>query len=531
MDANVHAAGNQSNFLQMNFRTLVVIGLIVMGIHPTSVLGGGTIPMNRTIEKDVVALHDLGYLDELFIGFRPYSRMEISRKLVNLRHEIGQSQYRGNFHPASFLILDRLEQELQEELRSIRESTGVESGIKDVLFQALFLDGAFSSGGLDRGQSIKNFEGRPYEKGANFYTGISVALPLGGKLLLFLGPEFQYVEGDVPDTKEIKRVRLQEGYLKYHTSFAEFQAGKVPLWWGQGIGGSLILSNNMEPPTMIRLYKESPFIIPLPFQKKGLMTYDFFVSRLEKERELPEPIFWGLRIGFKPHPLLEIGLARTAMMGGGDRPVTLETVYRSFLGIGENTSSEAGNQIGGIDMRFRGRLWDRPLTIYGELYGEDEAGGLPSSYAYLAGVHLLEIPFFQGNSLWLEYANNTGLFEKSPGIWYRHHLYTDGYTYKGRIMGHGMGSDADDLILRWEIYLLRKGKVFLGFERNRFNLFDPEEGEIIDYFTGMDYPLKGKIRLALGYILQRAVHIDNIDHQDTMNHEIWFSMQFHPAGF
>jgi len=261
------------------------------------------------------------------------------------------------------------------------------------------------------------------------------------------------------------------------------------------------------------------------------MTYDFFVSRLEKERELPQPIFWGLRIGFKPHPLWEIGLARTAMMGGEGRPVTLETVYRSFLGLGENTPSEAGNQIGGIDMRLRGRLWDRPFTIYGELYGEDEAGGLPSKYAYLTGVHLLEIPFFRGNSLWLEYANNTGFFEKAPGIWYRHHIYTDGYTYKERIMGHGMGSDADDLLLRWEVYLLCKGKVFLGVERNRFNLFDPHKGEMTDYFAGMDYPLRGGKSLTFRYTFQRGVHLDNMDHQDTANHELWFSMHFHPAGF
>jgi hypothetical protein len=48
--------------------------------------------------------------------------------------------------------------------------------------------------------------------------------------------------------------------------------------------------------------------------------------------------------------------------------------------------------------------------------------------------------------LWVEYATN--YHTDFPGVWYTNHVYTQGYTYNGRIIGHYMGADASDLFLK-----------------------------------------------------------------------------------
>src|SRR3569832_190428 len=78
--------------------------------------------------------------------------------------------------------------------------------------------------------------------------------------------------------------------------------------------------------------------------------------------------------------------------------------------------------------------------------GEDEAGGLPSKDFAMAGVEVWGAWGNHGAS-WrahAEYADtavNGLLGDPVFGITYRHHLYTDGDTYRGRVIGHSLGGD------------------------------------------------------------------------------------------
>lgn len=476
------------------------------------------IPLHSSLEEDIQTLHSLGYLDEIFSGSRPYYRMEVARAAVKMN---------GVEHPAIIkLLLKRIERELKEEIALLQGTRPKSLELKQIKIQSVVLDGQFSNGGLNRLQSIKYNNGRDYENGLNLYGGISLLARSGDSTLLYLEPEFQYAERDSTAADELYRLRVREGYFKYHTQYSDIMIGNVPLWWGQGYNGALILTDNIEPLTMFRFYKEEPFSFSLPFHQKGTLTYDFFVSRLEEDRELPHPLFWGMRVGFKPIPSWEIGIARTAMLGGGDRPLTLKTFAKSFTSLGENTDSEAGNQIGGFDTNFKGHLWLQPFNIYAELYGEDEAGLLPSRYAYLTGLHLPDIAGLPGNSLRIEYANSTGWPHKIQGLWYTHHIYTDGYTYKGRIIGHGMGSDADDFLIKWEKYFSADAKGSLSYERTRVGLFNPAIWEARDYSAGVELRLRERIELIVSYTFQKVDNFDFSPDKDSQNNEVWVKASF-----
>ncbi|MDD5435525.1 MAG: capsule assembly Wzi family protein [Nitrospira sp.] len=487
------------------------------------------IPLHSSLEEDVQTLQGMGYMDEVFTGFRPYSRLEIARAFIRLRDRLSEFPLEDITRQKRVsAILERIERELKKEIDMSGGSVRPSVEINQVEVQSVFLDGTFTNRGTKKestfqGLSIKNNEGRPYENGLNIYGDITLTSQPADSILLYLNPEVQYLQQDVKNESEIDRMVIQEGYVKYHTSLSDIMVGKVPLWWGQGYNGALLLSDNIEPLTMIRLYKESPYEISLPFKQKGLISYDFFVSRLEHNRELPDPIFWGLRLGFKPVSSWEIGIARTAIFGGGDRPVNLHSIFNSVTGLGENTSKEAGDQIAGFDTSYKGRLWKQPFLIYAEMYGEDQAGLFPSKYAGILGLHLPEIFGLNGNALRVEYADDSGLkarVEKGmEGVWYNHHIYTDGYTYKGRIMGHGMGTDADNFLAKWEKYLSADAKGFLSFERNRLGLFQPSHWEIRDYSAGIELnPGRGR-ELNLRYTLQKVYNADFNPGKDYDNHE------------
>lgn len=496
--------------------------LLSIALFPVSAFAGEAgisyhIPLHSSLEEDIQTLYSLGYLNGIFYGFRPYSRMETARAVLKLRGRLSGSD------PAIHIILNRIERELKEELELLSGSSGFSDGIKQVQVQTIFLDGRFSDGGLDSIQSLKNIAGRPYENGLNLYGSLTFVTRMGDSSLLYLYPEFQYAERNVSGEDSLYLLKLQEGYLKYHTSVSDFMFGNVPLWWGQGFNGALLLSDNISPLTMVRIYKESPFTFSLPFHQNGSLTYDFFVSRLEGNRELPYPVLWGLRIGFKPIPSWEIGIARTAMFGGGDRPVNLKTIFNSFTGQGENTPKEAGNQIAGGDTNFKGHLWNQPFMIYGELYGEDQAGIWPSKLADIVGLYLPEIAGLPGNSIRVEYSEDTSL-PKKESVWYRHHIYSDGYTYHGRIIGHSMGTDADDFLLRWDRYVSVNAKGFISLERNRIKLLDSVHREARDYTAGVEFRLGNRKELAVKYTLQKVDNFNSQPGQDFENHEVWVNL-------
>ena len=80
------------------------------------------------------------------------------------------------------------------------------------------------------------------------------------------------------------------------------------------------------------------------------------------------------------------------------------------------------------------------------MIGEDEAGGFPSRYLAQFGIEGSGISRDQYSYRWFaEVAGTSCDVVKSTvlyGCGYRHGIYQSGYTYRGRIIGHGLDNDA-----------------------------------------------------------------------------------------
>jgi len=99
----------------------------------------------------------------------------------------------------------------------------------------------------------------------------------------------------------------------------------------------------------------------------------------------------------------------------------------------------------GYDMRLRSPWRALPLVFYTQWIGEDEAGGLPSKFI---GQFGLESWGSAGRAGWrarFEYSDTACMFSRQEpefGCAYRNSIYPQGYTYRGRIIGHSMDNDS-----------------------------------------------------------------------------------------
>jgi hypothetical protein len=175
-------------------------------------------------------------------------------------------------------------------------------------------------------------------------------------------------------------------------------------------------------------------------------------GQLVEERAVPNAQFFGMRINFRPLKSLEIGLSRTAQWCGDDRPCGLSTFLDLLLGKdnvgdgGTTEDNEPGNQLAGIDVRWTNLWFGTPVSLYGQMIGEDEAGGFPSRYLGQFGVEGSGITRGENSYRWYaEVAGTSCDIVKQTVLYdcaYRQNIYKSGYTHRARIIGHGLDRDA-----------------------------------------------------------------------------------------
>ncbi len=262
----------------------------------------------------------------------------------------------------------------------------------------------------------------------------------------------------IHDASDGKSIRLDNTRLSVDLGNWTFGGGWVDRWWGPGWQSSLILSHNARPSPglFVKRNTSKPFSAPI-LKHLGPWTFEAFANRLENDRFVPDANLLGARFQFKPIPALEIGLSRTAQWGGQGRPENLDTFFdlligndnRGDSGISEDASNEPGNQLGGIDWRYTFPLLGHTLTFYGQLIGEDEAGGLPSREIGMAGLELpIVTPQIHARAF-LEFSDTTMRFLDNgiPNSAYNHSIYRSGYRYYGQSIGASTDNDSRALTL------------------------------------------------------------------------------------
>lgn len=455
------------------------------------------VPVGSWVYPALEKLESEGLLASGILTSRPISRAEAARLIKEA--ESGQPS------AAASRVIQKLKKEFaSDEASSITYFRPFE----EARFKYLYADGTPHLLNLNnKGDIIGN--------GSNFRAGLSSSAGIGA-LAFYLNPEIRYPEGP---TTEDAEVVLVEGYGSLNLWNIELTAGRQSLWWGPGFHGALLLSDNTRPFDLIKLTNPKPATLPWIFRYIGPIKLTGFVTRLEEDRDFANPYLAGIRLDLKPHSSVNIGIARVAMFGGAGRHVDAGVIWDVITAGNENVEGEPGNQLGSIDLKIVLPFKLQKVVIYGELGGEDEAGNLPSRVAYLAGAYLPGVLGFERLDLRVEYGQT--YIGKYPGIWYTHHVYTTGYTYDGRIIGHHMGTDARDLFIS-AAYESPYGdfEALIDVESSGRAVKSKNRSAAISWSRHLNEAAE----VSLGYYFDRRTNIDGVIGQDLDAHSVMGSL-------
>ena len=179
-----------------------------------------------------------------------------------------------------------------------------------------------------------------------------------------------------------------------------------------------------------------------------------------------------------------------------------------------NAVDDVGDQRAGFDVKLTLPFKWQPLQVYAEAAGEDEAGGLPYKWAYLTGIYLPRILNFERVGFRAEYA--TTHVEGSPDVWYTHGIYgPKAYTYKGRIIGHHMGTDSKDIFLEVS-YLIpeRNGRISIFYDRQEHNLSETIREKKDEVDVNVDIKLAKDLKVKTSYGYGKIKNMGNIPGED-----------------
>lgn len=471
-------------------RIAVSLVLLAFLALPSPASVSTNVPLNHWSYGAVEKLANYGLIDSSMLTIKPLSRLEMAR-------HVGQAKD----------ALDLMD-DAPEVLRAILERLTREYQVE--LIQLGVLDGSYGTSSLKpledpyvkylyagKTPELENRRGDTFRRGSNYRTGFASRGTLFDTFAFYLHPEYA---GAAEDGSKID---LVEGYGKAGLGPFELEAGRDSLWWGPGHHGAMIMSNNARPFDMVKVSNSQPILLPWIFRVLGPVKAEWFLAQLEAHRDYPHANLTGLRGNIKPHPLLELGVSRVSLFGGeGMAPLDFFDYFRPLFATARQGEliTNTQDQIAGFDGSLliplpKNRLL-RSVKFYVDAAGEDGGGVLPYKWGEIYGAQFNDILKTGRTDLRVEYAND--IVPGHPYVWYTHTVYTSGYTYEGRVIGHHMGPESRDLLLQLSHYLSNDLIVDLAYDRHTQGYSNETVTNIyemaVTYFPSQDWQITGGYR-------------------------------------
>ena len=458
-------------------------------------------PVDSWIYPVVWRLHSLGYVGNVFLGVRPWTRASLSNMLEDTQVEFDDAEP-GPLKDEARKLYDALKRELARKTAVTCVGHVAEVHFDSAYTTAQGISGTPLRDSFHLGSTIVNDYGRPYESGFNEYSGAS-GYALFGPFTLYLRGEFQdapsaagysaslyqtLAAGDLtvnPATNlaysgqatipggpigVIPQGRFLEAYLSTQMANNVISFGKEDEWLGPGEGASFAYSNNAENLYAFHINRIEPLQIPLLSQITGPFRYEFLIGELGGHTLMPNPLYtpgsstqpnvispgnpWlhVEKISFKPTPNLEFGFERTAFFGGeGHAPVTLHTFLESFFSTSSSTAAvkdsrnDPGARFGAADFSYRIPYLRNWITLYadGEVHDDISPTDAPRRAAWRPGLYLARVPGLPRLDLRVEAATTDPPVSTSNHgqFMYWEAIERQGYTNEGQLFGDWIGRE------------------------------------------------------------------------------------------
>ncbi len=453
---------------------LLAIGLVLCMATP--VIASVNLPLHHWAYDAIERLTVLGIIDQAFLMSKPYSRKEAAKLVAGAIERIREGKIGEDGRTAiAEPLLNRLMVEFRPELISLgtlKKRAGESSG--------LFRYGARVQSEVDgffvgEGQTVRfreNRGGEYYANGVQNQTDVRGWFEIGDWAALTVQPKFisnlnSLSHGPTVGSQTSlndQYVYLREASLKLTFWNVALEAGRGTQWWGPGYHGSLLMTDHAFPLDMIKLGSDEAFRLPWGLEGLGAFKINSFLAQFEGDRDFKHAKIFGLRVSYLPASWLEIGATRLTQFGGEGRN---QSFPRAVADCYKNPPNQGGNldcnEQSMVDVRAKiphvPYLIPFPagMQIYGELGSEDKWSQypIPSRAAYLVGLYVPQLFPKDTMDLRVEFADTDYTRRKTGliGTWYNNGTYTSGMRQYGFPLGHHMGTDAIDLLIRTTRYL------------------------------------------------------------------------------
>lgn len=218
--------------------------------------------------------------------------------------------------------------------------------------------------------------------------------------------------------------------------YAQIDVGWRDHWLSPMTDSAMLLSTQAETLPSITLSNYTPI-------SAWNLRYQIFYAELSESDEIRfedgftkgKPRLAGLHISINPIPGWTLGVNRLMQYGGGARGKdSLSDLFDAFFrpSVYDNTgtASDFGNQVASITSSFTmpTRL---PFAVYFEYAGEDTSTNSDARLGNIGFSAGLRFPQVGPRNLDLTFEAS----EWQNG-WYVHHIYRDGLTHEGNVIGH-----------------------------------------------------------------------------------------------
>ncbi|MGH9596859.1 MAG: capsule assembly Wzi family protein, partial [Edaphobacter sp.] len=439
--------------------------------------GSVYIPVDSWVYPALTRLYEMGFLDTMYLGMRPYTRRSTMHMLLASQNAIVNSD-----NEEAQDIFAKLMHELSAEIPSGNVDRGLVYGMDSSYTRFMGIGGPILRDSFHLGQTISNDYGRPYQSGFNLLTGASTTEEWG-PFSLYVRGEYQHAPSgtaNYPDPLLAKLAnndeipfpfagpmdiypigaiaaqnpfRLVEAYASFHVLGHEISGGKIDSWLGPGFGGAMAWSNNAENVYALHIDRIEPLNIKYLSKLLGPVRYDFFVGSLKGHTYLNSPWVHSTMFSFRPTRDFEFAFQRTVIWGGeGHAPVTLHTFLHSFFDTNDTAANEKysrndpGARYSDFTFSYRLPFVRKYATLILDSISHDDVTPIsaPRRASYRTGLAISQIPGMPKLEFRVEAVTTdprvTRSFAGQFNYW--EIVQKEGYTNKGFIMGDWIGREA-----------------------------------------------------------------------------------------
>jgi hypothetical protein len=469
------------------------------------VIASPYIPVDSWVYPAVWRLYAMGYVGNVYLGMRPWTRSSVVHMLEGTVGQIEDADMYGDSTAGEARDLYKaLMREMQSDRQVPCPSNKGQAEIESSYSVMRAISGAPLHDSFHLGSTIINDYGRPFEKGFNNYTGLS-GYASAGRFLLYARGEFQgapsgtgysqalaqtlsnidlttflnpatglpYNQATMPmgPISTTTQGSFLEAYVSAQYLDHVISLGKQDDWLGPGLGSGMAYSNNAENLYSFRINRVEPLYIPLLSRLTGPFRYDFLVGKLRGHTFMPNPAYvanpspnipnvinpgdsWVHveKFSFRPTRDLEFGFQRTVIWGGqGHEPVTIHTFLKSFFSTTATYAAEKysaidpGARFGAFDFSYRLPFPRNWLTLYSDMEAHDAPSPIakPLHGTFRPGLYLSHIPGVPKLDARVEAVDTDSSYPLSIGGRYQYWevIQVQGYTNNGQLFGDWAGRE------------------------------------------------------------------------------------------